>query len=413
MESNAQPIHQTATVSAYPKDPNKAIAAALVSDSIGTQAGLGGAEALLNTIVSAWPHMSLYAPLVERLDMPVPLSLMPIHTHAWDQWSWLKKLPNISTLLGPWLMQELDVTSYELVISFHHAWAKSVLVHPKATHVCYCHSPMRYVWDQYSAYQQRHNGFQQLGLGVVAPLFRAWDVESVNRVDRFITNSAFTAQRIHRCYGRAMDEIKVINPPVDVDAFHPAEPEDYFMAIGRLVPYKGFDTAIEVFNRLNKQLFIMGKGPDEGRLRAMAGPSIHFMGHVSRMRYIDLLSRCRGVIHPGVEDFGMAMAEAQACGKPVIAPLESGAADIIEPDVSGLLLTSSTGHPFAPPTVAQFSHAVEESWSRHWDSQLIRQLAHRFSTDRFIDEFYAAVNDVYPTFALPTRSTGRPENHQP
>lgn len=298
-------------------------------------------------------------------------------------------------------MQELDVTPYELVISFHHAWAKSVLVHPKAKHICYCHSPMRYVWDQYSAYQRRHNGLQQLGLGTLSPVFRAWDVQSACQVDRFITNSTFTAQRIHRCYGVSRADITVIAPPVEVEAFHPAEPEDYFMAIGRLVPYKGFDTAIEVFNRLNKQLFIVGKGPDEARLRAMAGPSIHFMGHVSRARYVDLLSRCRGVIHPGVEDFGMSMAEAQACGKPVIAPLESGASDIVESDVTGLLVTSANGQPFSPPSVSQFAHAVEDAFARQWDAELIRQRAQRFSCQQFIHEFYAAVSEIYPAFAQP------------
>ena len=231
------------------------------------------------------------------------------------------------------------VDDADVVISSSHACAKAVRVGPGVRHVVYCHTPMRYAWD----FQQERQRFPAPMRGVIgagmAPL-RAWDRRSAQHVDHFIANSTAVAERIRRHYGREAD---VIHPPVDTEFFTPGtgERDEFFIIAGRLVAYKEPQVVVDAFRGLDARLVVVGTGPLEAHLRRDAPPNVEVLGHVGDERLRGLMRRARALIHVGNEDFGITMAEAIACGCPVIARAEGGALDIVVPGVNGILIGQS------------------------------------------------------------------------
>ena len=231
--------------------------------------------------------------------------------------------------LFPLALEQFNLDDYDLVISSESGAAKGVLTRPRACHICYCHTPMRYIWDMYHQYRAKPGmgGVARLVFSLSAHYMRLWDYAAAARVDYFVANSQNVARRIGKHYRR---KATVINPPVDVCAgYISPEVDDYYLTVGQLVNYKRVDLAIEACNRLRRPLRIVGEGEEFERLRTLAGPTVKFMGHLPDQELRENYARCRALLFPGEEDFGIVPVEAQSFGRPVIAFGRGGALETV------------------------------------------------------------------------------------
>jgi glycosyltransferase involved in cell wall biosynthesis len=237
--------------------------------------------------------------------------------------------------LMPLALESFDLREYDLVISSESGPAKGVITSSNARHICYCHTPMRYLWDMYPAYRNEwtRGRWKRILMSAAANYLRLWDHASAARVDEFVANSDNVRRRIWKTYRR---ESHVVRPPVDVETFYWRPPEDYYLIVSELVPYKRVDAAVRAFNQNGRRLRVVGDGPEYKALRRIAAPNVEFCGHVPGEDLRELYARCRAFLMPGEEDFGIAAVEALASGKPVIA-LERGGALEIVPEFGGLL----------------------------------------------------------------------------
>jgi glycosyltransferase involved in cell wall biosynthesis len=272
----------------------------------------------------------------------------------------------------PMAFEQLDMREYDLVISTSSAFAKGVITRPGALHVCYCHTPCRYIWDLYHEYTRDHPA--RMLIAPIAHWLRMWDRYASDRVDAFIANSHETAARIRRHYRR---DSQVIYPPVDVDRVVPngRPPEDFYLVVSRLVGYKRVDLAVEAANRLGRRLVIVGDGAERGRLESMAGPTVEFLGWQSDEVVAGLYARCRALLFPGFEDFGITPVEAQAAGRPVVAYGRGGATETVVDEVTGVLIPEQTAE-----SLILGIRRLEEST---FDANTCRRNAERFATSEF------------------------------
>jgi glycosyltransferase involved in cell wall biosynthesis len=232
--------------------------------------------------------------------------------------------------LMPMALESFDLRGYDLVVSSESGPAKGVLTSSTTRHICYCHTPMRYLWDLYPAYRNEwtHSAWKRAAMAPLSNYLRLWDYATAARVDRFLANSDNVRGRIWKTYRRESD---VVHPPVDVNSFYWRQSEGYYLAVSELVPYKRIDLAVRAFSRAGRRLVVVGDGPEYRRLRALAGPHVQFTGRVSDRELRDLLARARAFVMPGEEDFGMTPVEALASGKPVIALGRGGALETVPP----------------------------------------------------------------------------------
>jgi len=276
--------------------------------------------------------------------------------------------------LMPKAWSRLDLSSYDVVVTSAHACVNAVQVRPDAVHISYCHTPMRYAWDWRLELGRVPAPLRPIWPGIARALRRA-DRRWARRVTAFIANSYHVAGRIRSCYGR---EASVVHPPVDTGFFSPdptVRREGFFVFAGRLVPYKRADIALEAARRAGVRLVVAGNGPELGRLRRIAGDEATFIVSPSREVLRDLYRRCRAFLNPGVEDFGMTMVEAQACGAPVIALGKGGALEIV--------VNGRTGWLYGQGSAEDLAEVLEGFEPTAFDVEEIRANAERFSTDRF------------------------------
>ncbi|HEU5300100.1 MAG TPA: glycosyltransferase [bacterium] len=330
---------------------------------------LGGADRVLLALHEVFPQAPVYTALYDRTRMPRVFADLDVRT------SWLQHLPGAVAHhrwlvpLMPSAVRGYDLGGYDVVLSSSHACAKGVALPPGAVHICYCHTPMRYAWDMRDAYLAALSRPARPLAAAGLRWLRGWDAAAARSVDHFIANSAFVASRIRRYYGR---DAAVIHPPVDTAFFTPGgETAEFFLAAGRLVPYKRMDLAVEACTRLHLPLVVVGDGPELARLRAMAGPSVRFAGEVSDEELRDYYRRCRALIFPGVEDFGLVPVEAQACGRPVIAYGLGGALESVEDGLTGLF--------FHAQTAEALMAALREADRTAFDPRAVRRHAQQFS----------------------------------
>jgi glycosyltransferase involved in cell wall biosynthesis len=284
--------------------------------------------------------------------------------------------------LYPSAFESFDLNGYDLILSSSSAYAKGVIPPPGAVHICYCHTPMRFAWRTRDYVAREGIGPLRPALGLLLTLLRLWDVVSSGRVDAFIANSRAVAARIRRCYGR---EAAVIPPPVDLPPFQPCPPEGFYLAGGRLVPYKRLDLALRAFGALGLPLKVFGDGRDRAALQEAAGPNVELLGQVSEERRRELFARCRAFVFPGEEDFGITPLEAMAAGRPVIAYAAGGALDTV---VEGV-----TGRFFHQQGAAALAAAVAASRQDAYDPQAIRRHAEGFGREVFLSRIRAFVAD--------------------
>jgi len=292
--------------------------------------GMRGGERCLEVFCELFPDADLFTLL------HVPGSVPPVVEDRRVITSFLQRLPGAARdyrrylPLFPAAVRRFDLRGYDFVLSSSHAVAKSVRVPAGALHVCYCFTPMRYVWDLYDEYFGRRAGWlTRAAMPPIAAALRRWDRRSAAGVDHFVAISHFVADRIRRAYGRAAD---VIHPPVDVARFRIEEsPGDYYLVVSALTPYKRVDLAVEAANRLGRRLLVVGTGPEARRLEALAGPTVELLGGRDDAAVAELYARCRALLFPTLEDFGITPLEAMAAGRPVIAFGQGGARESVVP----------------------------------------------------------------------------------
>jgi glycosyltransferase involved in cell wall biosynthesis len=289
--------------------------------------------------------------------------------------------------LMPLALEQLDLRGYDLIISSESGPAKGIVSPPEALHVCYCHTPMRYVWNMYHDYRTSAGRVARLMMPPLTHYLRMWDVTSAARVDSFVANSATVARRIHRYYGAPS---VVIHPPVDTGAFAvtaPSELDEYYLMAGELVTYKRPDLAVRAFNEMKLKLVIIGGGEMLEEIRRLAGPTVTVLGtqpfEVLKQHY----ARCRALIFPGEEDFGMVPVEAMASGRPVIAFGKGGATETVMEGVSGTF--------FAEQTVQAITSAVKRLADFNIDSARIVEHARRFGREQFHQKMRSHIDDLF------------------
>ena len=320
------------------------------------------------------------APIYTLLHVPGAVA-PEIEAHA-IRTSFLQHFPAVEKRyryylpLFPAAAAGLDLSAFDLVISSSHCVVKSVKVRSGALHLCYCHTPMRYVWDRYDDYF----GPGRLGWPArwivprVAARLRAWDVATAPRVHRFAANSAYVAARIRRYYGRLAE---VIPPPVDTDFFTPGNDAlgSYDLVISALEPYKRIELVLEAYRGTGRSLRVVGTGTQEARLRALAPPEARFLGKVDDQALRDLYRGCRAVIMPGVEDSGIVPLEAMACGRPAVVFAEGGGLESVTHGETGLF--------FGEPTPASLRAAIGDLGGMRFDTMTLRKRAQAQSRQAF------------------------------
>lgn len=345
-----------------------------------------GGEKVLFELVRLLPEADLFTLVWKRGSVAAEIEARVRATSFLDKW------PRADTAYRyylPWFssaIRSLDLRGYDLILSSSHAVAKGVGAPAGAVHVSYVHTPMRYLWETGSDYFAFGPGrwWKRVALACVAPGLRRFDRETAADVDVFVANSQNVRERIRRIYGA---EATVIYPPVDTDFFTPAgEPEDYYLVVSSLEPYKRIDMAVDAFSGGARRLLVAGKGTLDRELRRRASPPVEFLGEVSDEKLRELYRRCRALIFPGREDFGMVPVEAQACGRPVIC---YGAGGVVESVIDG-----QTGVHFEPQTREALLAAVERFEQMRWDPARIRERSLRFSRRRFQDEMGALLRSV-------------------
>jgi glycosyltransferase involved in cell wall biosynthesis len=348
--------------------------------------GMRGGEVVLESLLRMFPDAEIFTLLHLKGTCSALIEERPIHTSFIQRFPLKSKLYRHYLPFFPTAIEEFDFHGYDLVISSSHCVAKGVIVPPGVPHVSFVHSPMRYVWDMYRQYFPGRGLLQKCIIPFFANYLRTWDAAASPRVDEYVSNSAFVAQRIQRFYGRRAE---VVHPPClpgAPEAAHAVAPEadreNFYLVLSALVPYKRIDLAVEAFNQSGRPLLIAGTGPEEKRLRKMAKPNVQFLGRVDGESIQDLYRRARALVFPGVEDFGIVPIEAQTAGCPVIAIARGGALETV---------TEKTGVFFAEESVESLNRAVETRESKRFKLPDLLKNAGRFTEDRFHSGMEAAI----------------------
>lgn len=334
-----------------------------------------GGEKVVEALCDMYPEADIFTLVYDETRVSEKIKRHKVTS------SFLQKIPgavkHYQSLLPlmPFALESLDLSGYDLIISSESGPAKGIIAPPHSTHVCYCHSPMRYIWDHYHSYRANAGLASRMLLPWMAPLLRSWDVSTSMRVDRFVANSHHVRARIGKYYGRSAT---VIYPPVAVDDYAPStETGDFYLCAGQLVSYKRVDLAVRAFTKMGRNLVVIGEGKELAALKAIAGPTVTFLGRAPFPVLKEKLARCKALVFPGEEDFGLIPVEAMASGRPVIAFGSGGALETVVPGLSGVLF-----HEQAPEAIIDAVHAFEAE-AAAFDPVAIREHAARFSTRNF------------------------------
>lgn len=346
--------------------------------------GMRGGEKVLEALLEIFPAADIFTLFLEVDNISEIIKTHRIFPSSLNKYGFIRKHYKHFLPLFPAVIEDFDLKDYDIIISSSHCVAKGVVPHPGALHIGYIHSPMRYVWDQYYAYFGKVKGLKKLYLRQQISRLRTWDVASSARVDYFAANSRFIQQRIRQYYRR---ESTVIHPPVDTENFQPcANPsKDYFLTVSALVPYKVNDLLVEAFNQSGDRLIIVGKGPEEKKLKRLAGKNIEFKKDVSRDELVKLYQEAAAFVYAGIEDFGIVFVEAQACGIPVVAYKKGGVLDIVDEE-SGIL--------FEQQTTADLLAAIKKIKKSNFNPSFIRQNSLKFSRQHFKQNFKTYFDEI-------------------
>ncbi|HEX5702332.1 MAG TPA: glycosyltransferase [Pyrinomonadaceae bacterium] len=358
---------------------------------------MGGAERVAEAMHESFPSAPMYTTVALPQNLPHRLRLADIRTSP------LQHLPAIERrfrhyfMLYPFAVEGFDLSQYDLIFSSSSGYAKGVRRRRNAIHVCYCHTPMRWVW-RYDDYVARER-FGKLSRGLLPLMLwplKKWDLRASQQPNYYIANSRLVADRIKKIYGR---EAHVIPPPIDVNRFHMSnEIDDYYLVLSRLMPYKRIDLAIEACKRMNRRLIVIGDGPDRNRLEKLADDRIEFLGRQPDKIVNYYAARCRALLFPGEEDFGMAPLEANAAGRPVIAYRAGGAVETVEEDVTGVFFDQANS--------VSLAEAIEKFEGLRFDQYTLRRHAEKFDRTVFSFRVLQFLGSVAPSSCSPELITG-------
>lgn len=350
----------------------------------------GGAERVLRTFMKMWPSAPIYTLLYDETKMGPDFAGADIRTSVLQQvFGPTKRYKALLPLIDA-AFRRFDLSEYDLVVSSASGFAKSVRTDPKTLHVCYCHTPIRYLWSDSERYIQElpYPAAVKAAIKLDRPRLRRADLRAARGVDTFVANSRYVAERIQTYYDRTST---VINPPVATEQFAPsAQKGEYFLIATRLEPYKRVDLVIEAFNRLQLPLTVMGDGSDRHRLEQLAGPTVEFTGRVSDDARRRLFAEAKAMLNPQEEDFGITVVEALASGTPVIAYEAGGAAEI--------LTHGRTGWLFGEQTAAAIAEAVTSFDPTAFTPAVLRQRAEDFSEARFTERLGDFIRQEHARF---------------
>lgn len=311
--------------------------------------GMRGGEKVIEAILDLYPEADIYTHVL------IPEKISKRIKNRVAGTTFIQKLPKAGKYyqsylpLMPYALEQLDLRKYDLVFSSESGPAKGVITSPDCVHVCYCHSPMRYAWDMYHDYTERLPSLKRILIAGLMHRLRLWDLATASRVDYFIANSSFVQKRIQKFYRR---DSKVIHPPVDTDSFYLSKTVgDYYLMVGQLVGYKNTRLAVVAFNQNKKRLVIIGTGAELESLKQLANDNISFLGFQSFDVIKEHYAKCKALIFPGVEDFGIVPVEAMASGRPVIALAKGGILDTV--------IEGKTGLFFNEPSTASLNQTIE------------------------------------------------------
>ncbi|MBI2119608.1 MAG: glycosyltransferase [Elusimicrobia bacterium] len=352
---------------------NKNPKIALVHDWL---TGMRGGEKVLEIFCDLFPDAPIYTLLHIKGKVSKKIESHKIITSFIQKLPCAKKKYRSYLPLMPLAIESFDMSNYDLVLSSSHCVAKGVKVKKNALHISYCHTPMRYIWDQYDEYfsSKQAHFIVRACMKILRPYLQKWDQNSSQNVNYFIANSNFVKDRIKKYYFK---EAHIIHPPVDTQFFMPEsnspEPSSFYLIVSALAPYKKVDLAIQVFNILKQNLKIIGSGPSEKKLKKMAHKNIEFLGWKSNEELRWYYQHCKALIFPGTEDFGIVPLEAMACGTPVIAYAKGGALETIQENKTGIFFKEKT-----PESLLQ---AIEKFNHCFWEKNSLRENALLFNTE--------------------------------
>ncbi|PSH70950.1 glycosyl transferase [Phyllobacterium brassicacearum] len=351
-----------------------------------------GGEKVLEALSELYPDADIFTLVYNPDAISGRLKNHKITTSFLQKIPGSKKYYQMLLPIMPLALESMNLTEYDLVISSESGPAKGIIPKPDAVHVCYCHSPMRYIWDHYFFYHSSAGFVKKLFMPFIASWLRQWDVSTSARVDCFVANSRHIANRVQKYYRR---DAVVIHPPVSVDDFAISDTtEDFYLCAGQLVGYKRVDLAVDAFTAMNKNLVVIGTGEEMEKLKSRAGPTIRFLDHQPFASLKSHMARCKALIFPGEEDFGIVPVEVMASGRPVIAFGRGGAVDTVIDGLSGVL--------FFEQTVDSLTESVKrfEAMADSFSPAAIRAHSLRFSKDNFKKKIAALVRKEFERRAV-------------
>jgi len=359
---------------------------ALVHDYL---AQAGGAERVAVALHSMFPEAPLYTSVYDAKATLPAFESMDVRTSSLQRWPFSsRRFHKLALPYYPAAFERFDFTGYDLVLSSSSSFAKGVLTPPEACHICYCHTPSRFIWRQQEYLHQSQSSRLMMGLiGPVMRDLRSWDIESAQRVDYFIANSYNVARRIRKFYRR--DVAAVIYPPVETAKFAPVSASEvgrHFLVVSRLLNYKRVDLAVAACNRLQVPLRVVGIGPDLPALKRLAGPTVQFLGRLSDQEVAQELARCQALIFPGEEDFGLTPVECMASGRPVVAFGAGGALETV--------LEGETGLFFREQTVDSLAEALKAAGRMSFSAEVLQNHAFSFDTCVFEARLRCLIEDA-------------------
>jgi glycosyltransferase involved in cell wall biosynthesis len=359
-----------------------------------------GGERVVTKIASLFPDADVFTLFLDKQKLPPPLNNHKITT------SFLEKIPAVRRAhrhflpLYPLAVEMLNLSGYDLVITSDSGPMKGVLTDPHSTHICYCHSPMRYLWDGHSAYHRKMSPVTQTIFRIASHYVRNWDYYAAQRVDHFIANSRYVASRIRKYYRR---DSTVIHPPIDTSqGFLAGKHEDYYLAVGRLVPYKRTDVLMDACSKLGRKLVIAGDGPEMKSLLKKSAQNVEFLGEVDEPQLRNVYAQCRALLFAADEDFGMVPLEAQSYGRPVIAFGKGGSLETVRGSYTPIAAKKYdgdfpfTGLFFREQTADSLANAIIsfESCEEVFLPQHIQSHARTFDTSIFLGRLRHYISSV-------------------